>query len=383
MPLMEKQTTEPDVAEAASRFAIPGDFAGAARWGNGHINDTFAVTFEGSGNFQRYILQRINRHVFKDGLGVMSNIELILSHIQARLTRDNEPDLERKVLRLISARDGSYFYKDENDYYWRAYYFIERTEVYDVVADPRIARESAAAFGRIQRHLSDFPVEKLCETIPLFHNTPNRFRNLENAIKNDSVSRVAGVREDIDFAVRQERLVHTIQKERDANRIPLRVAHNDTKVNNILFDAESKKGICVVDLDLVMPAIGLYDFGGLVRTACSTGAEDEYDLTKIDFNLSLFRPLVEGYYSEAKSFLTKEEEKYLALIGIVHTYEDGIRFLTDYLEGDHYYRIHHPTHNLVRARTQFKLVKRMLEIETQLEKIVEDVISRSACSESL
>ena len=351
----------------ARQFQIPGDLIAATPYGSGHINDTYCVVSDHAGATVRSIVQRINRNIFKDPVALMENIERVTTHLSAQVSSD--PDRDRRVLALIRSREGHPFHIDSDDTYWRAYRFIERAKTYDAVESPEQAFEAARAFGRFQRLLADLPNPRLHDTIPDFHNTPKRFAALQQAIAADGASRAKLAKPEIDFALGRGSIVAVLLNA----HLPERVTHNDTKFNNVMLDDDTGEGICVIDLDTVMPGLALYDFGDMVRTTTSPTNEDEPDLSKVAMQFPMFEALVRGYLSEAGSFLTKEEKHHLAFSSKLITFEQGIRFLTDYLAGDPYYKVHREGHNLDRCRTQFKLVESIEAQEDRMNRLVHSV----------
>jgi Ser/Thr protein kinase RdoA (MazF antagonist) len=357
-------SSEPDIRRIASAFALPGEFLSAERYGSGHINDTYAVTQSQGTGRRRFLLQRINQKVFRDPPGLMSNVSRVCSHAQARLRQEGRTDAERRALTLVPTRAGGDWHKDESGGQWRCYLFIEGATGHDVIRDENQAREAARAFGAFQSLLADLPGQRLKETIPFFHHTPVRFENFRKALRADAHGRAARARAEIEFALSRECDVSVIVDGLADGSIPERVTHNDTKLNNVLLDDLTGEGVCVIDLDTVMPGSALYDFGDLVRTSTSPAAEDETDLSKVEMRLPMFRALVEGYVAAAGGFLTRRERELLPFSGKLITLEIGLRFLTDWLEGDVYFKVRRPDHNLDRCRTQFALVR---SIEDQME----------------
>jgi Ser/Thr protein kinase RdoA (MazF antagonist) len=355
----------PDVAPVARQFSIRGDFVSAEPYGSGHINDTFCVVFDQAGTRVRYIFQRINHHIFKQPVALMENIQRVTTHLGRALAP--EPDASRRVLSLIPARDGQPFHRDDTGYYWRVYLFIEHARTYDAVESTAQAFAAARAFGRFQQLLADLPAPRLHDTIPDFHHTPKRFAALQHAIDQDAVNRAALAQPEIDFALRHQPLTRVLL---DAH-LPERVTHNDTKLNNVMLDDTTGEGVCVIDLDTVMPGLALYDFGDMVRTTTSPAREDERDLSKVTMQFPMFAALVKGYLSTASGFLTRAEKQLLAVSGQLITFEIGLRFLTDYLAGDTYFKVHREGHNLDRCRTQFRLVESIQQQLPRMEKAVE------------
>ena len=296
-------TSLPDVGAVARQFAIHGDFVSAEPYGSGHINDTFCVLFDQAGTRVRYIFQRINHNIFKQPVALMENIQRVTTHLGRAVAA--EPDASRRVLTLVPARDGQPCHRDANGYYWRVYFFIERARTYDAVQSPAQAFAAARAFGRFQKLLADLPTPRLNDTIPDFHHTPKRFAALQQAIEQDAVNRAAAAKPEIEFALRHQPLTRMLL---DAC-LPERVTHNDTKLNNVMLDDATGEGVCVIDLDTVMPGLALYDFGDMVRTTTSPAKEDERDLSKVTLQFPMFEALVKGYLSTASEFLTRDEKK--------------------------------------------------------------------------
>ncbi len=354
-----------NVAEVARHFEIPGEFSSAAPYGSGHINDSYCAAFRTAGKTARYIIQRINHHIFKNPVAVMENIQRVTSHLGAQV--NGEPDRDRRVLTLIAARDGRAWHADSEGNYWRAYKFIENAGSYDAVSSPEQAFQAAKAFGQFQQMLANLPAPRLLDTIPDFHNTPRRFAALERAIEADVAHRAALAKPEIDFALAHKSITGVLL---DAD-LPERVTHNDTKFNNVLLDDSTGEGICVIDLDTVMPGLAAYDFGDMVRTTTSPALEDEQDLSKVSMQFPMFEALVRGYLESAGSFLTETEKQHLAFSGKLITFEIGVRFLTDYLAGDTYFKVHREGHNLDRCRTQFKLVESIEKQEEAMHRLVE------------
>lgn len=357
----------PGIDDVARRFVIDGEFARAAPYGSGHINDTYCVIFHQRGLPARYILQRINHSVFKDPAALMENIERVTTYLAAQVA--GEPDCGRRVLTLIPAHDGRAWHIDQEGRYWRTYRFIEGARTYDAVETAEQAFQAARAFGRFQNLLVGLPAPRLHDTIPDFHHTPKRFEALQKAIDADAVGRAVLAKPEIEFALAHRSITGILL---DAN-LSERVTHNDTKFNNVMLDDTTGEGICVIDLDTVMPGLALYDFGDMVRTTTSPAVEDEQDLSRVTMQFPMFEALVRGYLSSAGEFLTKEEKELLVFSGKLITFEIGIRFLTDYLAGDTYFKVHRPGHNLDRCRTQFKLVESIEAQQAQMERLVRSI----------
>ncbi len=355
---------ERDLRHIAGQFDLYGEFLSAAPYGTGHINDTYCAVFSQAGTTVRYILQRINQHVFKNPAALMENVERVTTHLATKLS--GKPDSSRRFLTLIPTRAGRAWHQDADGQVWRTYLFIERARTFDVIESPRQAYQAAKAFGEFQRLLADLPPPSLHATIPDFHHTPRRFARFQQVLEADAVNRARQARPEIDFVQRRQEIARVLVE----SGLPERVTHNDTKLNNVMLDDDTGEGICVIDLDTVMPGLVLYDFGDMVRTSTCPAKEDEQDLSKIEMQFSLFEALVRGYLASTAGFLTVEERKYLAFAGKLITLEIGLRFLTDFLEGDVYFKVHRPGHNLDRARTQFKLVESMERQQDRMEKLV-------------
>ena len=334
--------------------------AAALPHGNGHINRTYLVD-----STPRIILQRINTTVFKNPEAVMENIMAVTSYLREKIAqRGGNPDKE--TLTFLRARDGKPYYKTEEGDYYRAYRFVEDTVSLESADRLENFTEAARGFGRFQQMLADFPAEKLYETIELFHDTTNRFRQLDDAVAKNASGRVESVKDELAFAMAHRHYASVITDAIADGSVPLRVTHNDTKLNNVLLDKDTMRACCVIDLDTVMPGSVLYDFGDALRFGASTGAEDEQDLDKIHFDLSKFEAFTEGFLSEVGKDLTAKERELLPVSVLMMTLECGIRFLADHINGDVYFGIHRENHNLDRARTQFKLV---YEIEQKLDEM--------------
>jgi hypothetical protein len=356
-----------DVRAVARQFQIYGEYILAVPYGSGHINDTYCVVFQQAGVPVRYILQRINHQIFKQPAALMENIHRVTSHLAAKMS--GRPDCSRRTLTLVSARDGRSFYQDADGNHWRAYLFIENSRTYDAVETPRQAFQAARAFGEFQNLLADLPAPRLHDTIPDFHHTPKRFAALEQAVAADTAGRAPLAKAEIDFALAHQPITGVLL----AARLPERVTHNDTKFNNVMLDDATGEAICVIDLDTVMPGLALYDFGDMVRTTTSPVKEDERDLSRVTMQFPMFEALVRGYLAAAGGVLTREEKQSLAFSGKLITFEIGIRFLTDYLAGDTYFKVHREGHNLDRCRTQFKLVESIEQQESQMNQLVEEI----------
>ncbi|MBQ7209115.1 MAG: aminoglycoside phosphotransferase family protein [Lentisphaeria bacterium] len=353
-----------DLSTIAGLFRMHGLFVAAEPYGTGHINDTSKATFDQSGTPVHYIFQRINHNVFKDPAAVMKNFSRVCAHLGARARARGDA---RGAIDLIAAKTGESFAVDGNGNFWRAYCFIENARTFDVIESAAQARLAAQAFGRFQCELVDLPGERLIDTIPDFHNTPKRIEALERAASADKAGRLKEVKKEFDFIMARKEECGILLDLNAKGEIPERITHNDTKLNNVLLDSSTGEPVCVIDLDTVMPGLVHYDFGDMVRTSTSPAMEDEKDLSKVFMQFEMFEALLRGYLDSAKGFLTPAEKHYLPFSGKLITLEIGTRFLTDYLEGDVYFKIHRPEHNLDRCRTQLKLVE---SIESQYDKMM-------------
>jgi len=362
---------EKQLQEISKKFQIYGGILHAETLKIGHINETYTATYDQGGTRVRYIHQKINQTVFKNPAGVMKNVMRVTTHIRQKQEARNLRDVTRRSLIVIPTRDGRSFFQNGDGEVWRTFVFVEGVETYEAVQSPQQAFQAGRAFGEFQHLLVDLPGGRLFETIPDFHNTRKRFAALQQAIGKDRFNRAKEATPEIEFALKQEPIVDVILKAMAKGKMPERVTHNDTKFNNVMLDVLTGEAMCVVDLDTVMPGCALYDFGDMVRTTTSPTLEDEPDLTKVRMQMPMFRKLAEGYLSTAGQFLTRTEKSYIAFSGKLITFEIGIRFLTDYLSGDTYFRIHRPGHNLDRCRTQFKLVESIECQEDAMQKYVD------------
>ncbi len=357
-------------------FALQGEVVAAVPHGSGHINDTFAVTVSQAGTPVRYVFQRINQRIFTDVPALMDNIVRVTSHQRTRLAASDTPDASRRALTVVPARDGRPFVRDEKGAWWRSYLFIEHAFTYDKIESTDQARTAARAFGDFQRLLADLPGGRLHETIPHFHDTPRRYANFEAAAQADSAGRASACADDLAFARSRAPLARKLADLLDAGLVPERVTHNDTKLNNVMLDNATGEGVCVIDLDTVMPGLSLYDFGDMVRSATNAAAEDEADLARVFARPEIFSALAEGFLAGAGSALNDVERAHLVTAGQVITYEIGLRFLTDHLQGDVYFKINRTGHNLDRARNQFALLRSLDAQSSTFEGIVDSVCAK-------
>ena len=359
------------IAHIGDQFAVTGDFLYGEELRNGHINTTYRVCYRTEdGHEDRYILQRINDYVFKDPAQVMRNVEKVTRHISWKLLRRRR-DAAGQTLQLYPARGGrNYIMLPEEGGMWRCYNNIEGTHTYDVVENTRQAYQAGYAFGSFQDLISDMNPEDIKESIPDFHHTPKRYEALLASAKADVMGRAAICAAELDALRACAADLSKLVDMQQSGELPTRITHNDTKINNVMLDEETDSAVCVIDLDTVMPGLVLYDFGDMVRTATCTADEDEEDLRKVSMQMPFFESLAEGYLDAAHGFLTPAEIDNLAFSGWLITTEIGIRFLTDYLDGDKYFRTEKPNHNLIRARNQFALANSIREQLPAMEKYV-------------
>lgn len=340
-------------------FLIDGELEKIKVNTQGHINSTFVSTFIKDGVRTKYTHQKINRNVFKNPKDVMENIVAVTKHIEEKVS--SFPDKDRRVLKVIFTKDNLPYYIDEDGEYWRTYIFIENVNTYDKIPSVNAAKNLGKGIGNFQRQLSDFDGSRLNITIPHFHDMNLRYRQLDDAVKADVKGRCAQVKAELDFFYANKERGCRIWDDFEKGILPNRVTHNDTKMNNVLFDPVSDEAVCVIDLDTIMPGTILFDTGDMIRTACNTAEEDEKDLSKVSFNAEMYKSLIGGYMESADSFLTKEEREGIKESGRVITQIMAVRFLTDYIAGDVYYHTAYDDHNLVRCRTQLSLIKSMDE----------------------
>ena len=358
-----------DLTQIIQQFQIDGRISNCKPYGGGHINDTYKVKAENE-KIRNYILQRINHQVFKNVPRLMENIQRVTEHLRQKIAQIPGADPERESLTLVETLDGTVFFKDDNGNYYRMYNFIEEHKTYDVALNRYQVFEAGRMFGRFQNFMSDLPGEPLFETIKDFHNIEFRLDNLFTSLKTDAVKRGDGIKTEIKFVEKRMDEMKILHELSQKEIIPGRVTHNDTKLNNVLLD-KNDRGLCVIDLDTVMHGIAHFDFGDAIRTSTNTGAEDEVNLDKVEMNIDFFEAYTRGYLKEM-NMLTSIEIKYLPLAAKLFPYIIGIRFLTDYLDGDRYFKTKHKEHNLQRTRAQFKLLESM---ERQYDDMV-DIVSR-------
>jgi hypothetical protein len=364
-----------DIKSIVKHFRICGQLTEIRPLLRGHINDTYVLTTRKNENIVRYILQRINQTVFKDPPLVMGNIIRVTEHIRSRMEKI-DPALASRQLTVIASDDDTYFCKDAEGNFWRVYNFIEDAVAYDIFESADLAYEVARMFGWFQRMLVDLPGPALHESISDFHNTPRRFETFRRVLKEDTCNRAKNAKPEIKFLFDNAAICDVLLNLADKGKIPVRVTHNDAKINNVMLDKNTNKGVCIVDLDTVMPGLSIYDFGDMVRTGTTLADEDERDLSKIAMNLPMFEVLARGYAEQSKHFLTSTEKEHLVFAAKLITFEQLIRFLTDYLAGDVYYKVHREGHNLDRSRTQMKLVQSIVEQENTMNEVVERIFQQ-------
>lgn len=347
-------------------FSEGGKIIEIIRYGKGHINDTYRVSVHmDKDQEKRYILQRINRSIFKDPVALMDNIVKVTEYLKECVEKAGG-DVDKEVLQVVHTKEGAHHVLHEGEFY-RCYRFIEGARSYEIVGGPEDFYKSGQALGKFQRLLGEFEGQTLHETIKDFHNTEKRFVDFQKAVEHNTANRAIECAEEIQFYLEREKDTKIINGLLREGRLPVRVTHNDTKYNNVMIDDETREAVCLVDLDTVMPGVSLYDFGDAIRSGATTALEDEKDLSKVHFDLSLFEAYVRGYFSQGE-FLTDLEIEYLPFAAKIMTYECGMRFLKDYLEGDIYYKISYPEHNLHRARNQMKLVS---DMEREYQQMIE------------
>lgn len=361
--VMSTKKTENSI-RSAKNFKLEGEIIDSVPFGSGHINDTFKITTNSLQN-NLYLLQRINHHIFQDVEGLMNNIESVCKHLKEKLAHLGEKEVLKRTMTIVPTYDNKNYYQDENGDYWRVFHLIPETRSYDILETQEQAYSGGMAFGQFQKQLSDLDPKTIVEILPNFHNIEFRLSNLRDAIEKNPAKRVEKIQDLLDYIFEREEKMRTVLELGRSNKLPLRITHNDTKFNNVLLDKDDNVQ-CVIDLDTVMPGYVAYDFGDAIRTIINSAAEDEADVSKIVLNIPLFQSFTAGYLSEVKEFLTDAEVD--SLIPAVHLlpYMQAVRFLTDYINGDTYYKIAYPEHNLVRTKAQLKLVH---ELEVNNDKL--------------
>ena len=358
--------TKDDYLAILSQFDLKDKVVNAEPFGNGHINDTLKVTTE-SGEI-KYVLQRINHLIFTNVDMLQNNIHIVTTHIREKLEAAGATDIDRRVLTFFPTKDGKNYYFDGENY-WRVSLFIPRSKSYEEVT-PELSYEAGRAFGDFQTMLADIPEGTLGETIPNFHNMEFRLQQFREAIKANAANRLDEVKELVDEIEKRAEAMCIQERLYREGKLKKRTNHCDTKVNNMLFDADTDEVLCVIDLDTVMPGFVLSDIGDFIRTAGNTGAEDDEDLSRVGVNMPIFQAYTRGYMEKAKAFLTPTEIKLLPYGGRLLTYMQTVRFLTDYLNGDTYYKIHSPKHNLIRTKAQFKLLQSLEEHAAEMDEFM-------------
>ena len=351
-----------DIKKLTNVFALDGKPVSWREFGHGHINSTLKVTTDTGAE---YVLQKINKYVFRNPIRLMSNVVAVTKYLRERV---EDPKM---AMHVVMTKRGNSYYRDSEGDFWRMYDFLHGFCL-DAPESDEDFYQSGIAFGRFQEQLSDFPAETLYETIPEFHNTIDRYRQFKASVAVDPLGRVANVREEVDFVLAHEEIGSTLQKMRESGELPLRVTHNDTKLNNVLLDRKTRKALCVLDLDTVMPGLSAHDFGDSIRFGAATAAEDEQDLRKMHLDLHMFEVYTKGFLESATK-LTDKEVEMLPMGALIMTLEVGLRFLKDYIDGDLYFKTAYPEHNLVRARTQLKLVADMESKMDEMKAIVAKV----------
>lgn len=365
-----------DLTKIINVFDFQGENVSYERLFRGHINETYVVTNKIDSDIIRYIIQRVNTTIFHDPVGLMKNIKGITEFIRNTITAQGG-DVQRCTLDIIPVKGGGFYYIDDEGGFWRAYSYIENSVSYDIVSDINLMYKAGVALGDFQKILAEYPADTLSETIVDFHNTVSRYTNFEKAVESNLSGRRDNVLEEIKFVRERKNICSVLIDKIREGSIPIRVTHNDTKINNILMDDKTNDVLCFIDLDTVMPGSALYDFGDSIRFAASSGAEDERDLDKIWMRIDYYKAYAQGYLSVMSKELTREEIELIPESCILLTLECGMRFLTDYINGDVYFGIHYPEHNLDRARTQFKLVEDMENKFDEMKSIISSICKQS------
>ena len=357
------------VNEILVKFKMEGIFCEVSRYGHGHINDTFLVITQTDSLQNKYILQRINHSIFKEPLRLMKNISLVTSFLKKEIEKTGG-DERREVVTIIETLNQEIVYQDKEGSYWRMYLFIDDADCFEQVQNINAFYQSAVAFGRFQKMLQDFDASQLYEVIPNFHHTPLRFEKFQKVVSEDLLHRAEKIQPEIEFFMKREADMKLCRQAMVEKKLPLRVTHNDTKLNNVMMDKKTGKGLCVIDLDTVMPGLSIFDFGDSIRFGANTAVEDETDLSKVSLDLNLFEQYAKGFLEGCDGSLTEEEVRMLPQGAKTMTLECGMRFLTDYLEGDIYFKIAREDHNMDRCRTQIELVRDMERKWGQMEQII-------------
>ena len=352
-------------------FETPGSFVDAHPFGSGHINDTYLVTHDDNGIRVLTVLQRINHEIFKDPPSVMENILRVTNHIREKLRAEGADNISRRVLTVLQTHSGNANWRDHDGNFWRQYVFIENGKTYDTPQSPELVYRAAKAFGRFLKMLEDLPGPPLNVSIPDFHNGFKRLLTFQEVLLANPYNRAKNAKPEIEFVLQYAYILDELSQLVSKGLVPIRTTHNDAKINNVIFDADTGESLCIIDLDTVMPGAILYDFGDMVRTYTCPAPEDEKDLSKVELKTDLFESLVRGFLEETAEFIAAAERRYLLFGGKAITFEQAVRFLTDYLRGDVYYRTSYSEHNLDRCRTQLKLMQSIMQQEEILSAIVE------------
>ncbi len=358
-------------------FEVQGEIGDLQTYGSGHIHDTYRLKNKQAG-YPDYILQKINNSIFTDVDNLMHNIERVINHMQQKEENQTSRDTEDKMLSLVQTKAGKSYYQHADGSYWRMYLFLKGTKGYDLIENEKQAREGGRAYGQFMADLSDLDPTKIHEVLVDFHNIEHRLNQLNQAMTKDPKKRLKDLSSEIDFVKARAEQMKRIKQMGDAGKLPLRITHNDTKFNNVLLN-DKDEAQCVIDLDTIMPGYMAYDFGDAVRTIINTAKEDEKDLEKIQLNMGLFKAFAEGFIEKTKDIITENEVYSLAQSCLLLPYIMGVRFLTDYIDGDHYYKIHSPHHNLQRARAQFELVKKLEGRFDEIQKTIQNISKKYSC----
>ena len=361
---------EKQIRSVCATFCIEGEYQRYEIVNSGHINTTYRVYFYRNGNVKDYILQRVNTYVFTDPVAVMENISSVTEFVRSKI-KQKQKTAKRNVLHYCKTADGEYYVRTDDGGFWRCCRYIDESVCFENTDDLKVIEESGIAFGEFQLHLADYPVDKLHIVIPHFHNTVWRYENFRKAVEENAANRLQETEQDVAGYLELEEIATTPYKRQKAGILPLRVTHNDTKTSNVLFDAKTRDHLSVIDLDTVMPGLVAFDFGDAIRVAASTCAEDERDLGKVAIDLNKYEAFTRGFVSAIKNSITEAEKDSLALGAIAMTVECGVRFLSDYLNGDKYFKIHYPDQNLVRARCHLVLARDMIAHLDEMQAIVD------------
>ncbi len=363
---------ESKIKTLCDKFNIKGQFVSCKSFTSGHINTTCLVEFNDNGKSKKFVLQRINKHVFKNPSEVMDNIVRVTGFVKSKIVKEGR-NPKGRVLEFLPSDNGKYYVVDDNGDYWRMYKFVDNSVTFDSTDNMKILEESGKAFGKFQYYLSDYPIKKLNIIIPHFHNTENRYQIFKNTVAKNPVGRAKAVLREIKDFLMLEEIATRMYRMQKNNELKLRVTHNDTKCNNVLYDAKTGKYLCVIDLDTVMPGLIGFDYGDAIRFGANTSAEDETNLEKVKIDMKKFEAYTKGFLSEVAGSITLKEKDTLALGAITMTLECGLRFLTDYIDGDNYFKTNYPEHNLDRAKCQLALAKDMMKNYRQMKCVIDDI----------